>query len=110
MPPVDPQARDKVPNIKTPPDNVVAEVQVENGVQQLVVGVDLSKDFGRTSKGRADIVANTHGFTSLPGHPAFYYSLLVIRRLPERMEKAARRARRRQINAMIEAEEAKKRG
>lgn len=44
-------------------DNIVIDVKAK----KMTITVDLAKDFGPSSTGKTIIVANTHGFQSIPG-------------------------------------------
>lgn len=78
--------------LRTPPQN--AAMQLAGRTLALVV--DLDVNLGPTKRGRADVIANTHGLVEIPGEPGpCWYQLLVIRRSSARAAEIVARKERR---------------
>lgn len=57
-------------------DNV--DLQIVNG--QLVLKVDLSKDFGKSASGKTTVIASSRGNVEIPGQPGVFIGLNIYRK------------------------------
>ena len=48
--------------------NIMKNIEMKVDGQKLIITVDLSKEFGKSSSGKTTIIATTAGNVSVPGH------------------------------------------
>ena len=58
----------------------LAVVKEDDGGENLIITINLSKDFGRSKSGKSTIIATTAGNISIPDHPDIHLGLNLYRK------------------------------
>jgi len=60
--------------------NINMVVVKESGEENLIITINLSKDFGRSKSGKSTIIATTAGNVSIPNHLDIHLGLNLYRK------------------------------
>lgn len=55
-------------------------IKEDDGMDKLVITINLSKEFGRSKSGKSTIIATTAGNISIPDHPDIHLGLNLYRK------------------------------